>query len=316
MNWDVIVLGGGAAGLSAAVVLARTGVRVVVVEDRSPRNAPAAHMHGFISRDGLSPAELLHLSREEVIRYGGRVLAATAVRVTGLAPDAFRVDLADGSELTAPALLIATGLRDQLPEIAGVAELWGSLVHHCPHCHGREVAGERIAVIGGANAPMSIHQAGLMRRYSDRVTFYLGDIALDPQRRASLESVGVVVSDASVTSVAAGEESSARLALTLSDGSLVQHDAAFVAPIMQPRDESFAGLELARVPGTRWLQTDASGRTSRFGVWAAGNIANPRAQVITAAGEGSAAAIDLSGYLLERDLGLSEGDESASWYRR
>ena len=316
MNWDVIVLGGGAAGLSAAVVLARTGVRVVVVEDRSPRNAPAQHMHGFVSRDGMSPAELLHVSREEVIRYGGRVLAATAVKVTGLAPDDFKVELADGSVLHAPALLLATGLRDQLPEIPGVAELWGTLVHHCPHCHGREVAGERIAVIGGANAPMSIHQAGLMRRYSDRVTFYLGDITLDPKHRASLEAVGVVISEASVAALAAGDGNLAGLTLTLDDGSLVQHDAAFVAPIMQPRDEVFAGLELARVPGTRWLQTDASGRTSRFGVWAAGNIANPRAQVITAAGEGSAAAIDLSGYLLERDLGLAGQGAAASWYQR
>jgi thioredoxin reductase len=315
MKWDVIVLGGGAAGLSAAVVLARTGVQVVVVEDRSPRNAPAQHMHGFISRDGMNPAELLQLSREEVIRFGGRLLAAEAVRVTGLAPDDFQVELADGSVLAAPALLIATGLRDQVPEIPGVQELWGTLVYHCPHCHGREVAGERIAVIGGANGPMSIHQAGLMRRYSDQVTFYLGDISLDPQHRAALEAVGVRVSDASVSAVAVSGEASDELSLTLDDGSTAVYDAAFVAPVMQPRDEALGGLELARVPGTRWLQTDASGKTSRFGVWAAGNIANPRAQVITAAGEGSAAAIDLSGYLLERDLGRAMGEETASWYQ-
>ncbi|MGO2140754.1 MAG: NAD(P)/FAD-dependent oxidoreductase [Leucobacter sp.] len=321
-NWDAIVLGGGAAGLSAALVLARTGVRTVVVEDRTPRNRPAAHMQGFISRQGMSPAALLQTAREEVVGFGGRILAARAVStavstaVSSAAEDAGGVSVAldDGSKLVAPAILIATGLRDVLPDLPGAADLWGTSVHHCPHCHGREVAGHNIAVIGSdaAGGAMSLHQAALMRRYSDRVTFYPNGIAVPAHQRRELDSIGVVtVDDGSVSRL---ERSAGGVELSLACGATTTHDAVFIAPHMVPRDEALSGLGLARAPQGGWITVDATGRTSLGGVWAAGNISNPRAQVITAAGEGSAAAIDMSGYLLGLDLGRSLNGEAASWY--
>lgn len=335
-NWDAIVLGGGAAGLSAALVLARTGVRTVVVEDRTPRNRPAAHMQGFISRSGMSPAALLQTAREEVVSFGGRILAARAVStaVSTAVADAggVSVTLDDGSELAAPAILIATGLRDVLPDLPGAAELWGASVHHCPHCHGREVAGQSIAVIGSdaAGGAMSLHQAALMRRYSDRVTFYPNGIAVPAHQRRELDSIGVVIVDdgrvsrleraggAGVGGAGGGVGGvggvGGEVELSFADGGTAAHDAVFIAPRMVPRDEALSGLGLTRAPQGGWITVDATGRTSLGGVWAAGNIANPRAQVITAAGEGSTAAIDMSGYLLGLDLGRSLNGEAASWY--
>lgn len=312
MEWDAIVVGGGAAGLSAGVVLARTGIRVVLVENRSPRNAPAAHMHGFLSRDGMNPAALLATGREEMVRYGGRILAATAVRAERLGTEEFRVTLDEGSELTAPALLLATGARDEMPELPGATELWGELVHHCPHCHGREVAGQRIAVVGGANPTMSAHQALLMRRYSDRVTFYPNGGELTEAQRAECAAVGVTVADTSVVGIARG--SHAPLELSLDGGGVINHDCAFIAPVSAPRDAAFANLGLARAPHGAWVEVGASGRTSVEGVWAAGNLSNPRAQVITAAGEGSAAAIDMTGALLVRDVARAVAGEPARWF--
>lgn len=313
-EWDAIVVGGGAAGLSAGVVLARTGIRVIVVEDRTPRNAPATHMHGFLSRDGMNPAALLQAGREEVTGFGGMLLAARAERVEALPDGTLRVVLDEGSELTAPAVLLATGLRDELPEIPGAKELWGTLVHHCPHCHGREVAGQRIAVIGGANAPMSVHQAALMRRYTDDVVFYLNGVELAEHERAQFAAIDVKVVDARVGSVSAN--GAGALAVEQGDGTVATHDCAFVAPLMVPRDEALAGLDLVRTGDTQWIDCGPTGRTSVGGVWVAGNLANPRAQVVTAAGEGSAAAIDISGYLLAHDLGRAASGEAGSWFVR
>lgn len=311
-EWDAIVVGGGAAGLSAGVVLARTGIRIVLVEDRTPRNAPATHMHGFLSRDGMNPADLLQVGREEMIGFGGKLLAARADRVEQSTGGQFRVVLEEGSELIAPAVLLATGLRDEVPEIPGAKELWGTLVHHCPHCHGREVAGQRIAIIGGTHAPMSVHQAALMRRYTDDVVFYLNGIDLADHERDEFSAIGVTVVNDRVTRVGSSPEGA--LSILQESGAISTHDCAFVVPRMVPRDDAFEGLGLVRNGDTTWIDVGPTGRTSVGGVWAAGNLANPRAQVVTAAGEGSAAAIDMSGYLLAHDLGRAVNGESASWY--
>ncbi|WP_434056664.1 NAD(P)/FAD-dependent oxidoreductase [Leifsonia sp. McL0608] len=317
MTWDAIVLGGGAAGLSGGIVLARTGARVVVIEDQTPRNAPATHMHGFLSRDGMEPSALLRTGREELVGFGGRSLEAHATHAERHGESEFRVVLKDGSELIAPAMLVATGLRDVLPNIPGAQELWGDLVHHCPHCHGREVAGSRIAVIGGQNAPMSVHQAGLMRRYSEDVAFYTNGIALGDDQRVRLEAIGVALDSTPVVHIGRDSDPKQRgVELALEDGRHVRHDTAFVAPMMEPRDAAVASLDLVRAEGGPWIDVGSTGRTSMTGVWAAGNISNPRAQVITAAGEGSTAAIDIAGYLLERDLVRAVRGESVSWFAR
>src|SRR4051812_28883861 len=148
-EYDVAVIGGGAAGLSAALVLTRARRRVVVIDAGQPRNAPAAHLQGFLSRDGMSPADLLARGREEVAGYGGQLVGGT---VTAVRPGdrGFQVTLADGSVLEARRLLVTTGLRDALPDIPGVRERWGRDLLHCPYCHGYEVRDQRLGVLGGS----------------------------------------------------------------------------------------------------------------------------------------------------------------------
>src|SRR3954465_9053055 len=147
--YDVAVVGGGAAGLSAALVLSRARRRVLVVDAGEPRNAPAAHLHGYLSRDGFPPSRLLACGREEVSRYGDVIVED---RVTELLPrgrGVFGVVLSGGQRVSARRVLVTTGLRDALPGIPGLRERWARDVLHCPYCHGAEVQDRRLGVLGG-----------------------------------------------------------------------------------------------------------------------------------------------------------------------
>ena len=161
-HYDVTVIGGSAAGLSAALVLSRARRSVVVVDSGSPRNAPATHMHGFLSRDGMNPADLLDVGRDEVKGYGGELLPGVVAELIPKGPQGFWVLLRDGRRLSARKLLVATGLHDELPAIAGLAERWARDVLHCPYCHGHEVADRRLGVLGGP--PGAVRYAQIIRR--------------------------------------------------------------------------------------------------------------------------------------------------------
>jgi thioredoxin reductase len=297
---DVIIIGAGAAGVSAGLVLARAQADVLLVDAGQPRNAPAEHMHGFVSRDGMPPQDFLAAGRAEVTSYGGRFIAAAVAAIDGSADAPFRVTFGDGMVATSRALLVATGLLDELPAIAGVAERWGTLVHHCPYCHGYEVREQRIAVIGGLQREMSLKQAGLLRRYSASVTLITNGIELTPAELHRLTSFGVAVVVGTVLRLRGAPD--ALDAVELSDGSAVECDAAFIAPRQAPRDALLNSLGCETDPDTGLVVADGFGQTSVPGVWAAGNVVTPTAQVITAAGAGSATAIAINGWLLQQDL--------------
>jgi thioredoxin reductase len=296
-DFDVVVVGGGAAGLSAALVLSRAQRRVAVVDAGHPRNAPAAHMHGFLSRDGMAPAGLLAIGRDEVTSYGGEIHSGTVVTITRDSDHEFRVRLEDGAELKSRRLLITSGLRDELPVIPGVRERFGIDVLHCPYCHGYEVRDDAVGVIGGS--PNSLHQAQLVRQWADDVVFFSNGTALTDQQREEFEARAIGVVEDSVARLVIDDDRLA--AVELSDGSLVPRSAVFVAPRFIANDETLSQLGCDRdVDGLP--VTDSTGRTSVAGVWVAGNVSNPRAQVITAAGEGSAAAIALNADLVADDV--------------
>ncbi|HEV2783895.1 MAG TPA: NAD(P)/FAD-dependent oxidoreductase [Actinophytocola sp.] len=298
MDYDVVVIGGGAAGLSAALVLARARRRVAVIDAGEPRNAPAAQMHGFLSRDGMRPAHLLAVGRGEVIGYGGDIVRG---RVRRIEPG-FVVHSGGAPTLTARAVLVTTGLRDELPDIPGVRERWGTDVVHCPYCHGYEVRDAPIGVLGGEERDASMHQVLLVRQWSADVIFFPGRLTPTAEDRERLTARGIRIVDGDVARLVVTDD---RLsAVELSDGRLVPRTAVFVAPRFVPHDDLLTDLGCA-VDENGWVSTDPAGATSVPGVWAAGNVVNPRAQVITAAGAGSTAAAAINGYLVEDDIARS-----------
>src|SRR4051794_21878202 len=159
--YDVVVVGGGAAGLSAALVLGRARRKVAVVDAGGPRNAPAAHMQGFLSRDGMPPLDLLAAGRAEVVGYGVEIIEGT---VEAIDSD-FAIHLADRRTITARRILVTTGVGDEIPDIAGVRERWGRDLLHCPYCHGWEVRDQALGVLG--TNPGAVLHAQLVRQWSD-----------------------------------------------------------------------------------------------------------------------------------------------------
>jgi thioredoxin reductase len=298
-EFDVVIIGGGAAGLSAALVLTRARRRVAVVDAGHPRNAPAAHLHGFLGSDGLPPADLLAAGRREVAGYGGHLIAATVAGLTGVTPD-FAVALTDGRSLRARRVLVTTGLRDELPDIPGARERWGRDLLHCPYCHGHEVRDQPLGVIGGN--PEAVVHAHLIRQWSADVVFFANGSALTAEQHERFRAHGIAVVDRPVTALVVADD---RLTgVEVAPGDVVPRAAVFVRPRFVANDHLLTAAGCA-TGDTGWITVDATGRTSVAGVWAAGNAVNPRAQVITAAGEGSAAAIAVNNDLTDEDLRLA-----------
>jgi thioredoxin reductase len=296
-RYDVAVIGGGAAGLSAALVLSRARRSVIVVDAGNPRNAPAAHMHGYLSRDGLPPEELLKCGREEVRHYGGEILDGTVTDLTSGDRSGFVVGLAGGQRISARRLLITTGLRDELPDLPGLRERWARDVLHCPYCHGHEVRDRRLGVIGGAAG--SVRYAHIVRQWTQDLLYFTAPGTLTPAERTGLAARGIGVVEGIIDRLVIDDDQ--LRGVQLNDGCVVPRDALFVPPRFVPNSRLLAGLGCA-LDGGGWVTTDTTGRTSVAGVWAAGNVIDPRAQVITAAGAGSAAAIALNADLVDEDV--------------
>jgi thioredoxin reductase len=309
-SYDVVVIGGGAAGLSAALVLTRALRRVAVVDTGQPRNAPAAQMHGFLGSDGLPPAALLSRGREEVARYGGNLVAGMVVDVVPYADGdgrCFDVTLLDGSTLRARRVLITTGLRDELPDIPGVLERWGRDLLHCPYCHGYEVRDQPLGVLGGTLD--AVQHALLIRQWSDDVVFFAHDGTLSAQEREHLDARRIGVVDGLVAGLVV--EGDRLVAVALQSGEVVPRAAVFIRPTMSSNADLMRRMGCA-AGDDGWVLADAAGRTSVPGAWVAGNASNPRAQVITAASEGSAAAVALNADLVEEDVARAVADHRAS----
>jgi thioredoxin reductase len=296
-EYDVAIIGGGAAGLSAALVLSRARRTVLVVDAGAPRNAPAAHMHGFLSRDGLPPGELLAIGRREVRSYGGEIIEATATDLVPDGSDAFWVLLPNGGRISTRRLLVTTGLRDELPDIPGLRERWARDVLHCPYCHGHEVRDRKLGVLGGT--PDSVRYAQIVPQWTSDLVYFTGPNDLPTADRAQLvaRAIGIVEGDVEVLVIRDDE----LRGVQMSDGSIVARDALFVPPLFVPNNHLLVGLG-CELDSDGWVRADATGRSSVQGVWVAGNIEDPRAQVITAAGAGSAAAIALNADLVADDV--------------
>jgi thioredoxin reductase (NADPH) len=310
-HYDVIVIGGAAAGLSAALILGRSRRSVLVVDAGEPRNAPAEGVHNYLGREGAAPSEVSRIGRDEVAAYGvevtaGRIVAASATDGEGVDPVGFSVTTDSGALVTARRLVVASGAVDVLPDVPGLAEQWGRGVVHCPFCHGWEIRDRRIGVL--VTTPNGTHHALMFRALSDHVTAFVTDPALvDDTARAGLAARGIRVVDGPVARV--GSDGDRLTGVTLGSGDVVALDALAAASSAEARVAFLDGLGLEPadvvVDGFRFgsaLTVDPAGRTTVRGVYAAGNVASPMATVIASAAAGTQAGAAVHGDLVQADL--------------
>ncbi len=267
-----------------------------------PRNRFASHMHGVLGNEGVDPATLLERGRAEIASHGVEYQLAAAHEVTGAA-HGLEVIL-EGAALSTRALVLATGARDQLPHINGLAERWGHTVLHCPYCHGWEVRDQRLGVL--ITSPLQAHLPFLLRQLSDRVAVFASNAsALDASTRARLEAREITVIDAGLTSL----EGPARVLeyATTSAGERVPLDALFAGGTVSPHDAMLAGLDLERdeSPSGSFLTIDQTGKTSHPRIWAAGNVVTPHANVPMSMGAGTMAGAAVNATLAEEDADAS-----------
>jgi thioredoxin reductase len=317
---DVAVIGGSAAGLAAALQLGRQRRTVIVVDSGEPRNAPAAHMHSYLGHDGVAPSDFAAIAREEVRRYGTEVLDGSVVDVARIGDGRFRLALVGGHTVIARRVLVATGLIDELPDIAGLDEHWGRGVIHCPFCHGYEVRDQRIVQI--ITHPMGLHSAVLFRQLSERLTLVLHDgVATEHPELDALRAAGVRVVDDQATRVIAGDDGRV-VAVELAGGDRLEADAIAIGARFHPRIDALASLAIELVEHPSGLgdtiDTTPTGETSIPGLYAAGNVNDPSQQVLHAAANGSWVASMISFSLAREDIdttGLPTANQ-ADWDHR
>lgn len=283
--FDIAVIGGSFAGLTAALQLGRASRSVVVIDAGAPRNRTSPAAHGVAGWDGVAPGEILARFRADLAAYPTVQLRdATVMRVQG-EPDAFEIGLEGGDGIAARRILLAHGVRDILPEIPGLKEAWGRRVLHCPYCHGYEVKGAPLAVL--ATHPMSAHQALMLRAdWSDRVTLITGGIeGLDLD---ALRGAGVQVETRSLEAAAADESG---IELTLTSGASERFGALFLGPRTTLAQSPAAALGCALSEGSMgpFVRVGPMAQTSVPGVFAAGDVARPMPNINFALADGAQA---------------------------
>ena len=307
--YDVVVVGGGAAGLSGALALVRARRSVLVVDGGQPRNALAAHVHNYLSRDGATPSELLAAGRAEVTGYGGQIISGDVASVERVDSQSdrvgFRVVLANGGSVYARRLLVTTGLVDELPDVPGVAERWGRDVLHCPYCHGWEVRDQALGILG--TGPMAVHGALLFRQWSANVIlFQHTSPTLSQEQAEQLAARGITVVEGEVSALEVHDDQ--LVGVRLRSGEFVPRQAVAVSPRFTARAEVLRSLgllttdmEIAGSVISSSVPADANGATTVAGVWVAGNVSDPLAPVITAAASGLKSAAAINADLIAED---------------
>ena len=305
---EVIVVGGGPAGLSAALNLARARRRVLVVDGNRPRHAATLQAHGFLSRDGVPPAELRRLGREEVSGYDDADVVFAQVGSVTVEADGFRVrgaGVRGGADVDAVAqtVVIATGVTETMPALPSLRAFYGTQLHSCLECDGYEKAGEPLALIG--ETPDLAERALLLTQWTeDLIVFTNGVAPIGDDEERALARLGVGVERRPIEDVVG--EKGVLTGVRLADGTVVPRAGGFVRPVWAPALSFADGLDLDR-DTDGYLVTDAHGRTSLPGVYAAGETTAPGPQqLIVAAGSGAVVAAAVN-----RDLIGIAVDENA-----
>ncbi|MDZ5660633.1 bifunctional NAD(P)/FAD-dependent oxidoreductase/class I SAM-dependent methyltransferase [Nocardioides sp. S-58] len=317
--YDVVVVGGGAAGLSGAMALGRSRRSVVVVDAGEPRNAPADHAHNYLGREGVPPLELLETGRAEVAAYGVEVVRDRVVGLSGAADD-FLVTTEGGRRLRARRVLVTGGVVDELPDVPGLAERWGVDVLHCPYCHGWEVRDQAIAVL--ATSPMAGHQGLLFRQLSDDVVLVVHDgVELPDEELEKMGAIGVRVAHGTPQEVVTDGDT--LVGLRLADGSVLERQAIVVASKPHVRADWLAPLGIEPQPfemngvafGTV-LAVEPTGATAVPGVFAAGNATDISMTLMASAAHGMRVGAFVNAELASADATRAVAERRAEHFER
>lgn len=300
MEWECLVIGGGAAGLSAALVLGRARKRTLVIDAGRQSNRAAHGIGGLLGHDGRPPAELYELGRKELEQYPSVEVRSGEVRIAKRCGTGFQVELADGTRERVKRVLLAMGMDYRPPELPGLEEIWGTSVFHCPFCHGWEVRDQPLAVL--AEGERAVHMATLMRGWSDDVVLLTGGSGgLDAEHRAGLSGAGVTVDDRQVAGLAS--ERGELTAVVFADGSRLPRRGLLVSTTLHQRTDLAAQLGVkftaAGPVSVDAIEVDAMSRTSVPGVFAAGDVCAQMPQVAAAVSAGSLAAVSVVQSLME-----------------
>ena len=312
LRYDVVVVGGGSAGLSAALVLGRSRRRTLVLDAGEPRNAPSSGVHGFFSRDGIRPEELLKIGREQLEPYPSvEVRFSRATGTSGENGD-FEVTLDDGAAVRAHKLLLATGVVDELPDKPGFEEFWGRGVYHCPYCHGWEIRDRPLAVLNSGEG--AAERAAFIRNWSrDLVLLTDGPANLSEEGRRTLRVLDIPVREERISHLegALGGVAGGLRRIHFEDGSLLEREGLFYVP---PQHQ---GSELAKMLGCEivamgqapaGVKADPTTReTTVAGVYVAGDAGNPVQSALLAAASGANAAFFVNHSLVAGEVAAAVG---------
>lgn len=297
-NYDVVVSGGGAAGLSAALLLGRARRRVLVSDTGKTRNAVAHESHSFFTRDGSTPAELVRIGREQLRPYETVEFRSVGVKTVKAHTKGFEVLLEDGTHVTSRKILLATGVVDEMPEIEGFKELWGRSIFHCPFCHGWEVRDQPLALYG--NGAVGFELAQLLKGWSnDLVLCTDGAAAFSEDEHRLLAKNQVTIREERIARVT---RSNGQLEnIVFANGETLARKAIFFRPKQHQHSD------LAKQLGCEFtdfgtVKVDDVGQTSVAGVYAAGDMIHPMQQIAFAVARGALSAIGINRALLQEDF--------------
>lgn len=283
MRYDTIIVGGSYAGMAAALQLVRARRSVLVIDAGQRRNRSASHSHGFLGQDGVPPEDIAANARRQLAAYPSLSwLEGQVAAVTG-SPDAFAVTTSDGGSHHARRILLATGVADQLPAVAGLAERWGTAVFHCPYCHGYELGQGRIGIVGAS--PMSVHQAELLTGWGDVTLLVNRALDLTDASRSTLAHRGVAIEETPIDRIEGHAD------VVLADGLQLRFAGLFTATRTSPSSPlaEAMGCALEETPMGMQIRTDAENKTSVAGVFACGDVARIPHSLSLAVGHGAMA---------------------------